>query len=108
VLVLIDAQLSPALAPWLRRTFAVDAVAVRDLGLPEAEDAVIFAAAREREPGSASQEARTATREVGSCVSRTGCPPGAPVELAMVRLCTSMPECNMMPPGESLSADDRN
>jgi predicted nuclease of predicted toxin-antitoxin system len=46
VLVWTDAQLSPALAPWLRRTFGVQAVAVRDLGLREAEDPAIFAAAR--------------------------------------------------------------
>jgi predicted nuclease of predicted toxin-antitoxin system len=44
----VDAQLSPAIASWLRETFAVDAVAIRDLGFREAEDSVIFRAARER------------------------------------------------------------
>ncbi len=42
----IDAQLSPAIAAWLRSTFGMDAVAVRDLGLREATDEQIFAAAR--------------------------------------------------------------
>lgn len=47
MLVWTDAHLSPALAPWLRATFGVEAVPVRELGLREAEDPVIFAAARE-------------------------------------------------------------
>ena len=42
----IDAQLSPALAPWIRATFGVDAVAVRGLGLRDASDGQIFFAAR--------------------------------------------------------------
>lgn len=42
----VDAQLSPALAGWLRRTFGADAHAVRDLGLRDAEDPAIFARAR--------------------------------------------------------------
>ena len=42
-----DAHLSPALAPWLRATFGVEAAPLRELGLRDAEDAVIFAAARE-------------------------------------------------------------
>ena len=51
MLVLVDAQVSPALAAWLQRTFGVDAVAVRELGLREAEEPAIFAAARARGPG---------------------------------------------------------
>ena len=44
----LDAQLSPALAPWITANFAgVEATAVRDLGLRDAEDEVIFFAARE-------------------------------------------------------------
>ena len=43
----IDAQLSPALARWINETFGVAASAVRDLGLREAKDLVIFHAARE-------------------------------------------------------------
>lgn len=43
----IDAQLPPALASWLGRRFGIEAVAVRDLGLRDAEDEVMFAAARQ-------------------------------------------------------------
>ncbi|HEX8245642.1 MAG TPA: DUF5615 family PIN-like protein [Longimicrobium sp.] len=42
----LDAQISPAIAVWLRMRFDLDASAVRDLGLRDAEDAEIFAAAR--------------------------------------------------------------
>ena len=42
----LDAQLSPAIAVWLRMRFGLDAHAVRDLGLRDAEDPEIFAAAR--------------------------------------------------------------
>jgi len=43
----IDAQLSPAIAIWLRQQPGVEAVAVRDLGLREATDREIFVAARQ-------------------------------------------------------------
>lgn len=43
----IDAQISPAIALWLRMRFDLDAVAVRDLGLRDAEDEEIFGAAKE-------------------------------------------------------------
>ena len=42
----IDAQLSPAIAPWLAENFSVSAQALRDLGLRDATDREIFAAAR--------------------------------------------------------------
>lgn len=42
----IDAQLSPALAPWLGSTFHFSALALRDLGLRDATDREIFLAAR--------------------------------------------------------------
>ena len=42
----LDAHLSPRLAHWLAATFEVQAVAVRDLGLRQAEDHDIFFAAR--------------------------------------------------------------
>ena len=42
----IDAQLSPALAGWINKHFEIDANAVRDLGLRDAEDEHIFAEAR--------------------------------------------------------------
>ena len=44
----IDAQLSPALARWITDHFdGLEAVAVRELGLRDAEDAEIFQAARQ-------------------------------------------------------------
>ncbi|MDZ4673381.1 MAG: DUF5615 family PIN-like protein [Gemmatimonadota bacterium] len=42
----VDAQLSPRLARWLHATFGVNAAHVRDLGLREASDRVIFDRAR--------------------------------------------------------------
>lgn len=43
----IDAQLSPSLARWISRHFEdLEAIAVRDLGLRDAEDKDIFEAAR--------------------------------------------------------------
>jgi predicted nuclease of predicted toxin-antitoxin system len=42
----VDAHLSPAIAAWLSNEFGVAAVPLRDLGLRDAEDPVIFAAAR--------------------------------------------------------------
>lgn len=42
----IDAQLSPALAPWLEEEFEVDATAIRDLELVRTKDPEIFDAAR--------------------------------------------------------------
>ena len=42
----LDAQLSPRIARWLAETFHVTALAVRDSGLRDAEDEVIFLAAR--------------------------------------------------------------
>jgi predicted nuclease of predicted toxin-antitoxin system len=46
MLVWTDAHLSPALAPWLRHTFGIQAFALRELGLRDAEDMAIFTAAR--------------------------------------------------------------
>ncbi len=44
----VDAQLSPALAKWISENFvSIDGVAVRDLGLRDAEDQVVFFSARE-------------------------------------------------------------
>ncbi|MGI0494471.1 DUF5615 family PIN-like protein [Alkalinema pantanalense CENA528] len=42
----IDAHLSPAIATWITNTFAVTAIALRDLGLRDAEDPEIFEAAK--------------------------------------------------------------
>lgn len=43
----IDAQMSPAIAAWISSNYAVRAVAIRDLGLRDAEDKEIFEAARQ-------------------------------------------------------------
>ena len=43
----IDAQVSPAIAPWMEATFGVEARSVRDLGLRDATDREIFFAARD-------------------------------------------------------------
>ena len=42
----VDAQLSPRVAGWITANFSVAAFPVRDLGLRDAEDQEIFAAAR--------------------------------------------------------------
>lgn len=47
MIVWLDAQLPPTLAPFLNSRFPVQAVAVRDLGLRDASDAAIFSQARE-------------------------------------------------------------
>ena len=41
----VDAQLPPTLANWLSRTFNVNASSLKDLGLRDAQDIVIFEAA---------------------------------------------------------------
>jgi predicted nuclease of predicted toxin-antitoxin system len=47
MIIWVDAQLSPALSPWLATTFSLSARALRDLGLRDANDREIFLAARE-------------------------------------------------------------
>ncbi len=42
----VDAQLPPTLANWLSSTFDVNASSLKDLGLRDAQDIVIFEAAR--------------------------------------------------------------
>lgn len=46
MIIWVDAQLSPTIARWITETLGVDAKPVRDLGLREASDPVILAAAR--------------------------------------------------------------
>jgi predicted nuclease of predicted toxin-antitoxin system len=66
----VDAQLSPALARWMVETLGVDATALRDLGLRDANDATIFRAARD---GSA--VVLTKDADFVSLVERHGPPP---------------------------------
>ncbi len=47
MIIWVDAQLSPALAPWLNDQFGVDAFSARYLNLVTANDPQIFRAARE-------------------------------------------------------------
>ena len=42
----IDAHLSPAISIWITATFWISALALRDIGLRDAEDAEIFEAAK--------------------------------------------------------------
>ncbi|MGB8702635.1 MAG: DUF5615 family PIN-like protein [Thermosynechococcaceae cyanobacterium] len=42
----VDAHLSPAIATWINHTFGITALALRDLGLRDAEDPEIFEAAK--------------------------------------------------------------
>lgn len=46
MIIWLDAQLSPALVPWMQSTFGVETHALRDIGLREATDESIFQAAR--------------------------------------------------------------
>lgn len=66
----LDAQLSPAMAPWITNTFGIEAVAVRDLGLREALDPPIFAAAR-----AANAIVMTKDSDFADLVTRLGSPP---------------------------------
>ena len=47
MIIWVDAQLSPALAPWLKKHFGVDAFSARYLNMVAANDPQIFSAARE-------------------------------------------------------------
>jgi predicted nuclease of predicted toxin-antitoxin system len=42
----VDAHLSPAIATWITSTFGMTALALRDIGLRDAEDPEIFEAAK--------------------------------------------------------------
>lgn len=46
MIIWVDAQLSPAIATWIASTFKITALALRDIGLRDAEDVVIFEAAK--------------------------------------------------------------
>jgi predicted nuclease of predicted toxin-antitoxin system len=47
LIIWVDAQLSPALAPWLTKEFGVEAFSARFLNMRDAKDLAIFSAARE-------------------------------------------------------------
>ncbi|MCC7165708.1 MAG: DUF5615 family PIN-like protein [Anaerolineae bacterium] len=66
----VNAQLSPTIATWIARNFAVEAIAVRDLGLREALDIDIFEAAR-----AASAVVMTKDSDFIDMVNARGVPP---------------------------------
>lgn len=70
MIVWIDAQLPPRIAVWLAASFGVNAVALRDLGLRDATDPEIFAAARR-----ASAVLMTKDSDFVELVGRLGAPP---------------------------------
>ena len=70
MIVWIDAQLSPQLAPWLSDTFEVEAIAIRDLGHRDSEDEAIFRAAGEQ-----GAVIMTKDRDFSELVARLGQPP---------------------------------
>lgn len=70
LIVWTDAHLSPALAPWLQATFGVEAEPLRALGLRDAEDPAIFAAAR-----AAGAVLMTKDSDFAELVARHGPPP---------------------------------
>lgn len=66
----LDAHLSPRLAVWIREGLGYDAVAIRDLGLRDAEDTEIFSRGRE-----AQAIILTKDRDFAEMVVRQGTPP---------------------------------
>ena len=70
MIVWIDAQLSPALAPWLAEEFGVEAFSVRFLHMVSAKDPEIFRAARDADAVVITKDA-----DFASLVERYGPPP---------------------------------
>ncbi len=67
----IDAQLSPALAVWITENFSnIEATAIRELGLRDAEDSVIYFSAQ-----SANAAVMTKDSDFVELQQRHGAPP---------------------------------
>lgn len=66
----VDAQLPPGLAAWLTQSCGLQAVALRDLGLRDAEDAEIFRRARAADAVLISKDA-----DFVELITRHGAPP---------------------------------
>ena len=66
----VDAHLSPAIGTWITSKFGIEAIALRDLGLRDAEDPEIFEAAK-------AQKAVVMTKDSDfvDLVERLGSPP---------------------------------
>ncbi len=66
----VDAQLPPGIAAWVQENFPVTAAALRDIGLRDAEDEEIFAAAK-----AASVVVMTKDSDFRDLLDRLGPPP---------------------------------
>lgn len=66
----VDAHLSPAIAAWITNTFKLTALALRDIGLRDAEDPEIFEAAKAQ-----GVIFMTKDRDFVDLVERLGSPP---------------------------------
>lgn len=66
----IDAQLPPAIAPWIAATFGISVQSLRDIGLRDAKDVEIFQAAR-----LANAAVMTKDADFVELVERLGTPP---------------------------------
>src|SRR5689334_14874547 len=66
----LDAQLSPEIASWIAKQFAIDAVAVRDVGLLDASDRQIFEAAKRADVVLVTKDS-----DFSHLIERTGSPP---------------------------------
>lgn len=70
MIIWLDAQLPPSVAAWITATFGIEARAVRDLGLRDAQDSPIFEAAR-----AAGAVVMTKDRDFIEMLQRLGPPP---------------------------------
>jgi predicted nuclease of predicted toxin-antitoxin system len=70
VIIWLDAHLSPSITRWISETFAVECASARELGLHDALDPPIFAAAR-----AADAIVMTKDADFASMVERLGPPP---------------------------------
>ena len=66
----VDAHLSPAIAIWISNTFDITALALRDVGLRDAEDLEIFEAAKAQ-----GVIVMTKDKDFVDLVARLGAPP---------------------------------
>jgi predicted nuclease of predicted toxin-antitoxin system len=70
VIIWVDAQLSPALAPWITLNFGIESFSVKRLGMVNATDPAIFDAAR-----SANAIVLTKDADFSLLLERLGPPP---------------------------------
>jgi predicted nuclease of predicted toxin-antitoxin system len=106
VIIWVDAQLSPALAPWLKATFGVDAFSARFLNMVRAQDPKIYSAARD-----ANAVVLTKDEDFVHLQERLGPPPSimwvrcgntSNAYLKRVLLRTFLPACQLIEAGEPL------